>query len=215
MPTETNRAIGSLDFTIKERRNLARKSRFWTCDTCGPIENLLKNPTENHVTLTDPKEQKNDTSRDNKQMRRKLGDSRLASVKQTKDYANIQECTSRQKTDRYSDDSNNTTIEGLQVRNTSSHNNDLTNELRRQPESQTYPQCNDNQGKVRQENHEVEPTPILDDASSEQQLQPRQQRRRTGVDELARSKRNFLLKSTFVLLLILLLRRIFMIALVA
>lgn len=46
MPTEANRAIGSLDYSDNERRDLARKSRSWCCETCGPIRTLLKQPDE-------------------------------------------------------------------------------------------------------------------------------------------------------------------------
>lgn len=44
MPTKANRAIGSLDFNDVERRKLAIKSRTWSCETCGLIKNLLKEP---------------------------------------------------------------------------------------------------------------------------------------------------------------------------
>lgn len=41
MPTKANRAIGSLDFSDTERRKLAIKSRTWRCETCGLIKDLL------------------------------------------------------------------------------------------------------------------------------------------------------------------------------
>lgn len=107
MPTETNRAIGSLDYSVKERRELARKSRSWCCDICGPIENLVNNQ-----------------------------------------------------------------------------------------------QCNNQQPSAK-----VEQTSNVSDNIEEDQHRPS-----SGVDELNQSNRNFMLKSTFVLLLILLFRRIFMIA---
>lgn len=44
MPTKANRAIGSLDYSDPERRKLARNSRTWRCETCGPIRDLLKHP---------------------------------------------------------------------------------------------------------------------------------------------------------------------------
>jgi len=46
MPTKSNRAIGSLEFSDAERRKLAEKSRSWSCKTCGPIRDLLKHPDE-------------------------------------------------------------------------------------------------------------------------------------------------------------------------
>lgn len=41
MPTKTNRAIGSLDFSDAERRELASKSKSWKCESCGLIKDLL------------------------------------------------------------------------------------------------------------------------------------------------------------------------------
>lgn len=46
MPTKSNRAIGSLDFSDAERRKLAEKSRAWRCETCGLIKDLLKHPED-------------------------------------------------------------------------------------------------------------------------------------------------------------------------
>lgn len=46
MPTKANRAIGSLDFSDAERRKLARKSRTWRCETCGLIKDLLVHPED-------------------------------------------------------------------------------------------------------------------------------------------------------------------------
>lgn len=46
MPTKGNRAIGSLDFSDSERRKLAAKSRTWRCETCGLIKDLLKHPED-------------------------------------------------------------------------------------------------------------------------------------------------------------------------
>lgn len=48
MPTKGNRAIGSLDYSDPERRKLAKQSRTWRCETCGLIKDLLKQPDENH-----------------------------------------------------------------------------------------------------------------------------------------------------------------------
>lgn len=44
MPTKANRAIGSLDFSDAERKKLALKSRTWRCETCGLIKDLLVHP---------------------------------------------------------------------------------------------------------------------------------------------------------------------------
>lgn len=41
MPTKANRAIGSLDFSDAERRHLAAKSKTWRCESCGLIKELL------------------------------------------------------------------------------------------------------------------------------------------------------------------------------
>lgn len=46
MPTKGNRAIGSLDYSDPERRKLAKHSRTWRCETCGPIKDLLKQPED-------------------------------------------------------------------------------------------------------------------------------------------------------------------------
>lgn len=48
MPTKANGAIGSLNFTDAERRMLAMKSRNWSCEHCGLIRNLLKQPGQEH-----------------------------------------------------------------------------------------------------------------------------------------------------------------------
>mmetsp|Transcript_27695 Transcript_27695/g.77583 ORF Transcript_27695/g.77583 Transcript_27695/m.77583 type:complete len:396 (-) Transcript_27695:203-1390(-) len=41
LPTPADGAIGALDWTCKERQNLAKKSITFCCPTCGPIKNLL------------------------------------------------------------------------------------------------------------------------------------------------------------------------------
>jgi len=45
MPTPGKGAIGSLDYTDAERRDLAIKSQSWKCDSCGLVKNLLKPPS--------------------------------------------------------------------------------------------------------------------------------------------------------------------------
>lgn len=44
MPTEANHAIGSLNLSANDRRALALKSRTWRCETCGLIKDLLVPP---------------------------------------------------------------------------------------------------------------------------------------------------------------------------
>lgn len=46
MPTKGNRAIGSLDYSDPERRELAKHSKTWRCEICGPIKDLLKQPED-------------------------------------------------------------------------------------------------------------------------------------------------------------------------
>ncbi|XP_013414338.1 ubiquitin-conjugating enzyme E2 J1 [Lingula anatina] len=45
MPTHGGGAIGSLDYTADERRVLARKSREFKCQSCGPVNSVLLPPT--------------------------------------------------------------------------------------------------------------------------------------------------------------------------
>lgn len=45
MPTPGKGAIGSLDYSDAERRDLAIKSQSWKCDSCGLAKNLLKPPS--------------------------------------------------------------------------------------------------------------------------------------------------------------------------
>lgn len=45
MPTQGLGAIGSLDYTEDERRKLARQSRSWDCPSCGPVCQLLREPS--------------------------------------------------------------------------------------------------------------------------------------------------------------------------
>ena len=42
MPTKSEGAIGSLDYTGPERKTLARKSHRWRCEKCGLIKDHLK-----------------------------------------------------------------------------------------------------------------------------------------------------------------------------
>lgn len=51
MPTEANRAVGSLDYSNAERRFLAKKSASWKCDTCGHIKDLLKKSNNDSINL--------------------------------------------------------------------------------------------------------------------------------------------------------------------
>lgn len=44
MPSPANGAIGSLNFSDVERRKLALSSRTWECETCGRIKDLLIPP---------------------------------------------------------------------------------------------------------------------------------------------------------------------------
>lgn len=53
MPTKAKGAIGSLDFSDAERRRLAAESRTWRCETCGLIKNLLVHP-DSLIERTDP-----------------------------------------------------------------------------------------------------------------------------------------------------------------
>lgn len=45
MPTEGLGAIGSLDFSSEERKELALNSSSWPCPTCGMISDLLTKPS--------------------------------------------------------------------------------------------------------------------------------------------------------------------------
>lgn len=57
MPTKSEGAIGSLDYTPQERKKLALRSHRWTCPDCGPIVEMLKDDkslvaeTESEKTL--------------------------------------------------------------------------------------------------------------------------------------------------------------------
>lgn len=42
MPTHGSGAIGSLDYSAQERKQLAKKSQSWSCPSCGPVAKLLK-----------------------------------------------------------------------------------------------------------------------------------------------------------------------------
>lgn len=44
MPTKGEGAIGALDYSAEERKVLARKSSTWSCQCCGPIKKMLKEP---------------------------------------------------------------------------------------------------------------------------------------------------------------------------
>lgn len=56
MPTPGQGTIGSLDYPKDERQRLARRSKSWTCDTCGCPRELLPEPGEG-ATSTDQKQQ--------------------------------------------------------------------------------------------------------------------------------------------------------------
>ncbi|XP_077300696.1 uncharacterized protein LOC143921322 [Arctopsyche grandis] len=52
LPTPAEGTIGSLDYSPAERRSLARRSRLWRCDACGPPDSLLLPPTPTPPTPT-------------------------------------------------------------------------------------------------------------------------------------------------------------------
>ncbi|GIY48963.1 ubiquitin-conjugating enzyme E2 J1 [Caerostris darwini] len=71
LPTHGNGAIGSLDYTPEERKQLALKSQNWKCSECGSIKDCLKNPEtdspkkcndQNEDILTESKSDENSVS---------------------------------------------------------------------------------------------------------------------------------------------------------
>lgn len=46
MPTESHGAVGSLECSDERRRYWAKKSSTWRCETCGLIKDLLVNPND-------------------------------------------------------------------------------------------------------------------------------------------------------------------------
>lgn len=56
MPTPGQGTIGSLDYPKDERQRLARRSKSWSCDTCGCPKELLPEPGEG-ATSADQKQQ--------------------------------------------------------------------------------------------------------------------------------------------------------------
>lgn len=66
MPTEGLGAIGSLDFSSEERKDLAIKSQSWPCPTCGVISDLLK-PSTSPVS-----EQEVETNKQQKELAKQI-----------------------------------------------------------------------------------------------------------------------------------------------
>uniref|UniRef100_G3MMK2 UBC core domain-containing protein n=1 Tax=Amblyomma maculatum TaxID=34609 RepID=G3MMK2_AMBMU len=56
MPTHGSGAIGSLDYSPQERKQLAKKSQSWTCPNCGPIARLLKERSQEPQDVAGDKE---------------------------------------------------------------------------------------------------------------------------------------------------------------
>uniref|UniRef100_A0A1E1XVR5 Putative ubiquitin protein ligase n=1 Tax=Amblyomma sculptum TaxID=1581419 RepID=A0A1E1XVR5_AMBSC len=56
MPTHGSGAIGSLDYSAQERKQLAKKSQTWTCPNCGPIARLLKERSQEPQDIAADKE---------------------------------------------------------------------------------------------------------------------------------------------------------------
>lgn len=59
MPTQSHGAVGSLECSDERRRLLARKSRTWRCEACGLIKDLLIKPKDN----TNDQQERPSTSR--------------------------------------------------------------------------------------------------------------------------------------------------------
>ncbi|XP_039253743.1 ubiquitin-conjugating enzyme E2 J1-like [Styela clava] len=53
MPTKGEGAIGALDYSPQERKNLAKKSSTWSCQCCGSIKQLLKEPGQDSHQKTE------------------------------------------------------------------------------------------------------------------------------------------------------------------
>lgn len=56
MPTHGSGAIGSLDYSAQERKQLAKKSQAWTCPNCGPVARLLKERSQEPQDIAADKE---------------------------------------------------------------------------------------------------------------------------------------------------------------
>lgn len=56
MPTHGSGAIGSLDYSAQERKQLAKKSQTWSCPQCGPIARLLREHSQEPQDMTADKE---------------------------------------------------------------------------------------------------------------------------------------------------------------
>lgn len=56
MPTHGSGAIGSLDYSAEERKQLAKKSQTWSCSNCGPIAKLLKERSQEPQDIAADKE---------------------------------------------------------------------------------------------------------------------------------------------------------------
>jgi len=52
MPTKGDGAIGALDYNPEERKELAKKSKSWRCERCGPIVEILPEQEEDSQTVT-------------------------------------------------------------------------------------------------------------------------------------------------------------------
>lgn len=48
MPTKSDGALGSVEYTAEERKRLALKSKRWRCPLCGPIDGHLKSIKDNN-----------------------------------------------------------------------------------------------------------------------------------------------------------------------
>ncbi|XP_050026417.1 ubiquitin-conjugating enzyme E2 J1-like [Dermacentor andersoni] len=56
MPTHGSGAIGSLDYSPQERKQLAKKSQTWSCPNCGPVAKLLKERSQEPQDIAADKE---------------------------------------------------------------------------------------------------------------------------------------------------------------
>lgn len=186
MPTETNRAIGSLDYSNRERRDLARKSRLWRCETCGPIKDLLNSHNDSSIN------ENNTQSITNRDINR-LSTSNKVNVDK-------KELTDANKT-RIVD-----TTDTKPNDNRSPNDNVEPNLLKNHSKNQIINEINGSHHNTAQTN-----------LGSEQINHPSTYNHQDSmtVDDLGPSTGNIVLKSIFVLLLVLLFRRILMIAQIA
>ncbi|KAG8237458.1 hypothetical protein J437_LFUL015987 [Ladona fulva] len=51
MPTPGNGMIGALDYTVEERKALARRSHSWQCPVCGNISNLFRKRSKSSLCI--------------------------------------------------------------------------------------------------------------------------------------------------------------------